>query len=504
MSITKVGRGSVYVAVQNVAQFAVGLIFYSILARLLTKADIGLVSTLTFAVTIYSVFATLTLNVAAAKYISEYIGKGDPEKASSVAKKTTRLIATLSIILLIPAILISQLLGEQNYSITLLFVIACITSSFASLKSTYLSFLQGSQSFGKYALAGTSAIVAARAFSIILVLLNYGLLGIIIGWLLGEVLGFILAFSFFHGTLPKTSSSYDSRQLLNFSMPLFLFTLINTASDWTDRMLFLAITPNLGSLGIYDLAIRGSATLSLITTVLSTILLPFFSELFGQSGTARLSEPLTKASRYLTFLIFPAALGLASISKTAMALLFGWEYAIGNIPLSILALASIFTAFTAVINAVLQSIGETRVFIKISLTMVIANLIASVALIPSFNIIGSATARSTMMILGFTYSFYELDKRVKVKLDRKATYKAFLASTIMAIPLILFDSTFSRTVFMNPVISIFIEIVMGILVYGFVLLLLNAFKKEDFNILREIVPRQFRRVLDAVERIFIR
>ncbi len=503
MSIVRVGRGTIYISMLNFTQFAAGLLYYSVLARLLTRTDIGILSVLTFVVSVYSVFATLSLPVAAAKYISEYVGQNDRGRAASVAAKVLRLVFVSSALSFIPVILIPMLFVGQSFVILLL-AVYCFGAFLGITKMVYLSFLQGLQMFGKYSIVASLAIVLTRSVGVMLVMLNYGLLGAVTGAVVGEAVSLLLAVFLFRGSLPDKRASYDSKLLLNFSIPLFVVSLVAVVSDWADRTLFLAITGNLDYLGIYDLVVRGSSILMMIPTTMSTTLLPAFSEMFGQSSDSGLHEPLTRTSRYLAYLIFPAAFGLTAVSKTAMALLYGWEYSIGSLPLSILAAFSVFPAFTSIMGSVLQSVGETRVFVRIVTAQVLVNLAFSLSLIPVLGIYGSATARAATMVIGFAYSYYALRGRMRVEFDKAAIRKAILASTMMVIPIAFFDSLYSGVILTNPAVSIVVELSLGMLIYGFVLLLLKAFSSEDFEILRKVAPASLTKVIDRMEVIFVR
>ena len=500
----RAGRGAIYVAIQSVSQFAIGLIYYSILARSLTEAEIGIISTLSFISSIYIIVAHLSLPIAATKHISGFMGKNDEENASAVAKRTIRLVILISTLVLVGILVTLQFIFEIDQSIKLLVIISCTTGFFATIKTTYLAILRGLQMFGKYSITITLAVIANRVIGITLILLNFNLLGVVIGWLIGEVIGVILVASFYRGTLPKTEKSYSSRQLLTFSIPLFITTLIGTISTWADRIIFLALTSNLEMLGIYDFAIRGSHTLALIWITLSVITLPAFSELFSQTNKKGLSEAISKTMRYLAIIIFPAAFGLATISKTAMALLYGWQYELGNVLLSILAIFSIFSAFGAVVGSALQSIGETKVFIKTTLATLLTNILISITLIPILNVLGSTIAQAATMVVGFTYAFYELRKRLKIKIDRDILWKPLLASSIMIIPLILFESYYSGVVSDNSLINIIIEIGIGISTYSVVLILVRALKEQNFNEIEKIAPKPFSKPLQLIKKIFIR
>ena len=92
MALIRIGRGITYIAVLNTLQFAVGILFYNMLSRELRPYEIGIFSTLTFAYVILTVLAPLALQIAAVKYVAEYLGKEDRGKAAAVARTTTRIV----------------------------------------------------------------------------------------------------------------------------------------------------------------------------------------------------------------------------------------------------------------------------------------------------------------------------------------------------------------------------------------------------------------------------
>lgn len=358
--------------------------------------------------------------------------------------------------------------------------------------------------FDKYAMASILTFVMARVLAIILVIQDYGLFGVVTGWLVGEAIGLTLTIVFYHGTLPKADTTYEEKPLLAFSIPVFIMTVVTTVSDWTDRMLFFAITRDLEILGVYDLAIRGALSLSIIWIAVNVTVLPAFSEVYGRIGREGLSEPIRRSSRYLAYMVIPAALGLATISKSAMALLFGWEYTDGSLLLGILALSSIATAFSTIVLSALQAMGETGVFIKIALASMLTNMGLVILLTPILGVFGATLARSTMMLVGFIYGFLTLRSRVGLEVEMKALWKALLAAIVMAAPLWAFETMYSGTVFTNPFLIVGVEVGIGVVVYGLTLALLRALDERDFDILRQMVPRKLLWFVNLLERMFIR
>jgi len=500
MAAVKATRGTLLILLQNAIQFGIGLLFFTVAAKMLTATDIGFISTFTFISVLFIAVAPLSLQVAAAKYVSEFLGQNKREKAASIVRTVRTWVFSVSACLFIVfSFILFFLLVDYPLKFDLVFLVL-IYSFFSTVRLTYQAFLQGLQQFKRYSLTGIVSMVSSRGLGIILIISGYGLYGVVIGWVMGEAIGSILGVFFSRDLLPQTKSSYNYKTLLAFSLPLLFTTIVTTISDWTDRILLFG---NLDTLGVYELVIRGSATLFLIWTALSTTLLPMFSESYGQSEKKDMTRLSKLSIRYMLFLIVPASVGLAAISKSAMALLFGWEYTTGSTSLAILSLFSIFSSLGILASTILQAMRNTKVFLKITIVTIIVNIVVSLILVPRFGINGAATARASMVFTNFIYVFSILRQEISIEVDRTSLVKTFTASLIMAIPLFLFDYFYSGILITSAIVSVSLEILLGIGLYVAIMFSLKAFGKQDFNLIKEISPKSFTLFLKRFERFFI-
>lgn len=498
----RVTRGTLYISAQSALSFAVGLIFYMIVARILPREDIGALSALTFVYVTVPILAQLALPVAATKYISEYLGRGEVDKAAAVASTVKKLVVGLSLVVLAVMLLLSgwfSVLLWGNVTGAVIFITISVAAFFAAVRTVYLCLLQGLQRFGKYAITGSAAFMLSRVMGVILVFFGYSLTGVAMGWLIGEIIGLGMTVLAFHGGLPKPTNKFELKMLFNFSLPLFVLLLVTTVSDWADRMLFLALTHDLPSLGVYDLAVRGATTLSIIWMAFATTVLPMLSELYGQKGKDAITGALKSSLRYLTYLIIPAGFGLAAISRTAMALLFGRGYTIGSLPLAILALASVFLSIGTILGSALQALGETRVFIKVGLASLAADVMVIVFSVPILGVLGATAARVTLWLVLFTLTYSALRRVVQVEFDKEALWKGTLASLIMTIPLLSFETVYAN---FSPILCAVIEIAAGVTTYSIALFSLRALHKQDFELFQQMAPASTRKFLNCFERFF--
>ena len=503
MKKSEVTRGTIYVAAQNAVQFSINLVFLMILARILPKNEIGSISALTFSFTIFMTISDLSLPTATTKFISEHLGGGDPYQASAVMSAARKYALIFSTACLAVACLLSERFsilvwgtGERQ----LVFIMVFIASYTSVMRNIYLACLRGLNLFGKYAATVISVIAFGRAVAIVLAWSGFGVLGVMAGWFAGEVLGLALGIWFCRGLLPDPRNPYPGKRLFDFGWPVQTERVISTLADWSDQMLLLATTSDLVMLGTYFLCVRGAASLSIIWLAFNVTVMPTLSRIYGESGKMRLTGALRTALRYLLFLLFPAALGLAALSRTAMVLLGGSTYEAGALPLSILAIGSVLQAVTYILMSALNAISETKAFVKIGLANVVTNVALVLLLSPRLGILGASVARVGMWTVHFALMLNELRHHIRIELDWAAVCKSGFSSAIMAVSVWLLDNLSMRLV-PNAVLRIGIDMCFGVLVYGTLLLLLRVLGPEDFSLLRSLLPRGLHGLLSFLEHL---
>ena len=495
-----------YVAVQNAIQFAINLLFMMALARILPQDEIGSISTLTFSFVIFATLADLSLPTAATKFVSEHLGGGDPSQASSVMVAVRKYILFSSTVCFVVACLFSAefsslVWGTQERQFV--FVAVFLAAYVFVVRSTYLACLRGLHLFDKYAATVVAVILLGRAVALSLAWLGFGVLGVMVGWVVGEILGLALGLSFCRGRLPRTDRPYSWRRIFDFSWPLQAERIVSTLADWSDQMLLLAATSDLVLLGTYFLCVRGASSLSIIWLAFNVTVMPMLSRIYGESGKERLTDALRTALRYLFFLLFPAAFGLAALSRSAMILLGGATYESGTLPLSVLAVGSVLQATAYIFMSALNAIAETKAFVKIGIANVVTNVSLVLLLSPHFGILGASFARVGMWTISFTLMLNELRRHVRIEVDWLSLRRSIFSSILMAVSVSLLDA-FLFQLLSSTILRIGVTICFGILVYTVSLLLLRALGPEDFSLLRSLLPGWTHDSLARLERLCYR
>ena len=496
MSLAKIGKGIRYLIVLNALQMASIAAFYYVAARVLSESEIGLIATLAFIYATLTTLSSLALPTAGTKYMAESLGRGEEAEAAAAAKLVVRLVLLNASIVAIGFHIALILVIQGIYSNIIPFSLICAASFLASLKLSYVAFLQGLQLFDRYITANLSTTITSHLVGILLVL-KFGLAGYALGTLTGEIAGLTLVLLFYRRQLPKTTLSHSYGKLLKFSAPIFIMQVVALFSDWADRILFLAISLNLALLGVYDLSVRTAASILVISGFVEGATLPILSKIYGRAGEKDITPLLRRAIRYLGFMYFPVAFGLAAASQTVTTMLYGQAYAEGSIPLAALSISSILVAHSTLLSAALKSIGKTQAFIRISLASLLISAILVTGSTPFLGIMGAALARVSSSLLAFTLTLRELRSWIKVEVDMDGLWKGLLCSGISSASLLLFTTLHVSSV----AIDLPLGIGLGIVSYGFALLLSGTLSREDFLVFRQVIP-QLTSLIDMLEKSF--
>jgi len=210
---------------------------------------------------------------------------------------------------------------------------------------------------------------------------------------------------------------------------------------------------------------------------------------------------MVKALRYLGLMYFPAAFGLASISRSAMTVLYHARLASeGSGPLTILAIFSILNAFATIMNTGLKSIGKTTSFVRISLSALAVDAIIVTTLSPTLGLYGAVIARATSVIVLFLYTLFELRKELSFRIDREGLLKGLAAGLFLVPPTLFIEY---RLPLSNDFVKLGVEVAVAVASYFLALFLLKALRKEDVHIIRQITPSKMGKIIGVIERLYV-
>jgi len=506
LETSNIAKGTLQMTSTNAIQYLVMGIFYIVVTKTnaLTPTDLGVLSILSFLASTFSLFTTLALPTALAKFASENLGKNRLEEAAAIQKTATRAVLMLSTAGFVTIALSSEIIskyfwGTPDYAF---FVILMATNALLSnLSILYQSSLQALCLFGKMAAVTVISIVFSRTIAAVLALIHLSVSGVLIGYIAGSLIAVTAAIAFTRGKIPDPTNGAPIKPLLHFSFPLFLSALTLLVLNWADIVILASVTSNYALVGIYRIIVSSISVLSIIYAPIMVTILPVLSARYSLKNPEGIGKILRTASRYLFYVMIPSCLGLATIAPTALAFFYGPDYTLGAKSLAILSVSVILLALYSLFVTALTALGKTKQVLKISIAMALSTIVLLITMVPFFEGVGAALTRLIVQAIGLTLAIYTLQKYVKVRLDKEAVWKSATASMATILMLITIEFTISGKI---PIIQVLaVEILAAASTYLLALHILKALNSQDFELLRQAFPKALSKYINILEGLIV-
>jgi O-antigen/teichoic acid export membrane protein len=149
--------------------------------------------------------------------------------------------------------------------------------------------------------------------------------------------------------------------------------------------------------GIYYMASRFAELTTLVLIGYNLVLAPTFSNLFARGRSEELQAMVTRNSRIMLLLSLPLAAGIIVAGPWLLGIL-GEAFKAGQTPLTILAVAQLFSVFAGPAGVLLITSGRERAAMVGTLVGALVNVIGNLILIPAYGINGAAVASALSLI----------------------------------------------------------------------------------------------------------
>jgi O-antigen/teichoic acid export membrane protein len=341
------------------------------------------------------------------------------------------------------------------------------------------------------------SIVRYALASVLLVL--YGVVGVLIGWIGGDFGLLLLALQKCSRrlTVHAGSSSFSVRDLARYSLFTLFAALIGFVVNQADR-LFTLSQQGLSRLAIYNVAITASNVVGYAPYALFTVLLPAVVALFASDRIMELHGMIRSYTRYVSLVVMPIAFGLAAVMEIPLRI-FGPDYVTGIMPAVIIAVASGLTAFGAVYAGALLALEKMRWYTAANLLGVVGLFVVGAVLTPVLGLNGIALGRAFLSIVATMVYALATIKTGIFEMDSKAYFAAVGGSTLMALVvfgILTFIQSFVLKIAMLPVL-----VVIGLLVYVGSLHVFRLLTISDIDFIRDLAPRRFHAIVPIIARL---
>lgn len=329
-------------------------------------------------------------------------------------------------------------------------------------------------------------------------LLSYAITGVLVGWILGDLVLLALALkSVWALRVGGGSPDFSLANLIRYSLHTLLSALIGFLVNQADKI-FTLLRQGLPELAVYNVAIVAASFAGFAPYALLTVLLPALSALHAAKKTRDMHGMIREYTRYISIVVLPIAFGFAAITQVALRI-FGEAYLVAFVPSVIVSVATGLTAVAAVYASALLAMGQLRWFTAANIAGLGGLLLVSYLLTPALGLVGPALGRAALMALVPLVYALALFRKQFLEFDLRAFLCAASASTIMGL-VVFFALTFPQT-FLLKLAALPALVVVGALIYVSCLRILRLLTVNDLKFLSALIPVRLRVLLPIVAKL---
>lgn len=442
-------------------------------ARYLGPSDYGVFGTAVSFSTIFGVFATFGIFTYLVRAIST-----DFENEAKYLNNTLSLKIFLAIFYLTIIFFAAFFLGWNRYVIgfCMLFAFEYLIKTFHDV---FFSSFQAHEKIKYQAITNIIITVLTFIFIIVVIVTDFGLLGIAFAYIIANIIALIYAIYALRKHIIKPKLAFDFafyKVLLKAGIPFALTGLFYTIYYSIDIVMITQFASTYDT-GLYNSAYKLISVLTLFYSIYSSVIFPVMSKMFKDEKDL-LHFSFVKSIKYLSLVTIPIAV-FTSLYGYDLIGIYGAEFIEAGGVLKILIWTVCFLFVNGACSLILNASHEEYSVTKIYSIAAVFNVILNLILIPKYSVYGASVATVLSEILILILEMYMIKKIGQIP-DRGLLYdivKICVASLVLGIVLYVFN------------FNLWIAMAVSIVVYFVSIILLKTFDQEDIAIVKQIIGK---------------
>ncbi|MBW3538346.1 flippase [Candidatus Parcubacteria bacterium] len=464
--------GAFYLAISSMLFMISGYIITVWLGRSLGPADYGIYGVVITLMTIVNLVQTMGLPQAMSKFLAE-----DEPATQSIFKSAFILQAVttagLTGLFFVSAPLMANLLNDP--ALTRYLRLAALIYPFYSLFALYLSYYNGTHSFGRQALLN-GAYSAVKVLAVIGLAYVFKLYGAIAGFIVAPTVALFLGPGF-----PKLKApTFNYKKLIMFSLPLVGFSVLAVTQFSIDLLFVKALVRDDTAAG-YFAAIQNIGRIPYYgLNAFALILFPAVSRSLSQGLREAARTTSETALRYVLLILILGCTLIAATSQPLILLIYGDAYREAATALAILIAGYGFLTLYAILASIINGAGKPYTSMLHAAIGTVATALLCWGLIPAYGIEGAAAATTVGGVIAAALAL----RQVRLQVGTRLPIRSILKGTVAAIVV-------GAIAGVVPVPPLILPVWLTSLtaVYGGLLLLMGEVNNNDFRRLKSLIPK---------------
>jgi O-antigen/teichoic acid export membrane protein len=443
----KATRGGIFLFVGNALATVILALGSIIIARLLGPSNYGLYILAMVMPALFVNLADAGVNLALVRIPAMFRSRGDYSASSRAIRlgflcKLTLSIGSFLVCYFGADIITTTILNRPDLATYLQFagLLIVFQALFDGASNAFIGLDLMQYSAGMQVLYSVLKSVLAP----LLILLGFGILGAITGYLAGILVAAALGAGILFAKYARISDNVSSvhavslTMLLDYSLPLYGALLLTAFLSQYQNLVLAHLATNV-QIGNFNAAWNFSMLLSILVYPISTAIFPMFSKMSLEKQKNDISRGFMLAVKYASLILIPASVGVMVFSRDLVDLTYGSGYMLSPQYLTILAALYLLTGLGLnVIGGFLNGVAATRIVLMISVLTLGVYFPLGPALTWIWGPPGLLVAYITSNAISTLYGVHKISSTFGAHPDLGASARILAASVIAAVPSLAF------------------------------------------------------------------
>lgn len=490
--VKTVTQGTIYITAAKLYFIASSYAIYFVLPRVISSELFGIYGFVISIVSIVNVVLVTGTQQSVSKFVSEDYQKADTIK--NQALKLQAIVAgSITLLYFLSAPLISNIFNDPLLTRPL--QISALIPMFYSLYAVYVGYLNGQRKFLPQSILDVTYSTLKATGIITLAIITGSVDGAIFGFSIAVVIAFLLSpLISGKGINQEKNSNFAFSTFLKFQSELLGAILVSNLLQRADLILIKkyistdSLTANKMA-GYYTalMTIAGVTYQAIVS--IAFVIFPIISKATFEEKQDEVKSYIRQTTKYTLMLMALSATIFSSNAKVVLEVLYNKEYILGAEALQIAAYGLMFFGLIYILTTIVSSSGKPRVSLIIGIITLACSISLNILLIPSYKIVGAASATTIAMFLGVVVATIYIHLTFKACFNLKSVASTATAVTCIYlvnnfIPDILLNIFVGKT---NLIINLMFHVGIQTFVYLIVLIIAKELTKTEFYLLHKVL-----------------
>ncbi len=388
-----------------------GYLFKIYVSRVLGARGLGIYALGMTTIGFFSLFATLGVPQAAARFVAIYRGAGEGGKVRRLFRRGLATVAAASGLLAVLMVAGGGWLVGSFYNVPELepylpyFALILILSAIQVFLGQYVRGLQ--KVAGRIFITHFVGFPVKVLVTVALISVGWGLRGYVAAELVSMVVIILLmavlvrrltpgVLSFGTAAAEDSVAASPARDEAVYGLSMMGLSFLGFLGGRIDVIL-LGIFLAASEIGVYSIALTTSVFVPTLLKALNSIFGPIIADLHARRQIPLLRRLFQTSTKWCFSFTWPLVIVIVFFARELMAL-FGPEFEAGAPVLALLAVGQLVNVAVGSVGNLLVMSGHQRLEIRIAVSIAALGLVLNVVLIPRWGIVGAAVALTLNMI----------------------------------------------------------------------------------------------------------